>query len=149
MWARIWCIHPGCERFCGVFRHLLGEATISPFFRLCGLDCLELVKEIMFECPFVAVILAWVKRLESSNCVHGHGKSCLICWWCNGGHQDWGSSCCNGGMGRVNGNSDSCGGSGSNGVHGVVECSGLTVKELSSSIEQKQKILEINDELNN
>ncbi len=55
------------------------------------------------------------------------------------------------GDGRGDGRRDSGGdGGGGDGGHDVDECRGFfTAKELSSSIEQKQKRLEINDELDN
>ena len=144
--AGIGCVHPGCGGFHGVFRRLLGKATISPFIGLGRLDRLELVEEVAFEGPNVAVVRAWVECWEVSDCVRGHCKCCFVCWRSDGrlndGRREDGGGHWDGGRGQ------DCGGRRDVGSHGGVDvCRGLRAKESSSSIEQKQKRLEINDEL--
>ena len=60
--VRAWIggICPGSGGFHGIFDRLLGEATITPFIRLSGLDRLKFVEEIAFQGPNVAVVRARV-----------------------------------------------------------------------------------------
>ncbi len=129
MWAGVGGICPGSGGFHGVFGGLLSKAAISPFVRLGGLDRLELVEEITFEGPNVAVVRAWVECREVPDGVRGHGERSFVCWRRDG--REVGGCHGDGGGGR-DGSSRRDGG-----CHGVVACRGLTAKELSSSIEQK------------
>ena len=101
---------------------------------------MKFIEEITFQCPNVAVVRAWVECWEVSDSVRGHGERGFVRWR-GDGRGDGRRDGCNG---RRDGGRDS----GGDGGHVVDECRGfLTAKESSSSIEQKQKRLEINGEL--
>ncbi len=94
---------------------------------------MKFVEEIAFQCPNVAVVRAWVECREVPDSVRGHGERGFVR---------------RRGDGRGDGRRYSGGDGGGRVGHDVDECRGFfTAEESSSSIEQKQKRLEINGEL--